>query len=412
MNVQDHSFMDPEIQENPFAYYDALLAQAPVYFMPEIGAYVISKHKDIQHVVSHPEIWSIDMRALPQAQLIKTSAAQMILATEGFPRDTKLTTDPPKHTGYRAALRNAFSPGRVKAQAEFVQAAVDDLIDGLPASGECEFMRQFCWWLPMRVITHLLGVPYADADKVKHWSDVWVEPLTYGLTEEREIIVAQEEVALQKYILRHLDEKRANPGEVVLTDMLNARMPDGAPMPLSEIVGLSEHLIVGGHETATSALGAGMAILAERPDIAGALRAEPELVENFVEEVLRLESPSQGFFRVAVRDAELRGVMIPKGAMVHLRFAAANRDPEMFTDPGRLDLRRSNSRAHLAFSQGVHHCIGSPYARLELNTAFRSLLARLDDIRLAPGHGPLSHLPGLSLRTLKELHITYRKRVN
>ncbi|MDB5394892.1 MAG: cytochrome [Rhodospirillales bacterium] len=410
MKIQEHSLMDPEIQESPFAYYDALLEQAPVYFMPEIGAYVISKYKDIQFVVAHPEIWSMDMRGLPAAQLIKRKAAQEILETEGFPRDTKFTTDPPAHTNYRIAVRNAFSPARVKAQAEFVQATVDELIDGMRGKTECEFMQQFCWWLPMRVITNLLGVPYADADQIKHWSDVWVEPLSYGLTEEREIVVAREEVALQKYLMKHLDEKRRNPGEDVLTDMLNARTREGAPLPLSEIVGLSEHLIVGGHETATSALAAGMAILAQNPDIAAELRADPSQVENFVEEVLRMESPSQGFFRIAVQDYELRGVIIPKGAMVHIRFAAANRDPEQFDEPGKFDLRRPNGRTHLAFSQGVHHCIGSPYARLELYTAFRSLLAAFDDIRLAPGHETLSHIPGLSLRTLKALHLSYRTR--
>jgi cytochrome P450 len=404
--------MDPDIQESPFAYYDALLTQAPVYFMPEIQAYVISKYKDIQFVVAHPEIWSIDMRALPAAQLIKHRAAQEILETEGFPRDTKFTTDPPMHTKYRVAVRNAFSPARVKAQAGAIQKAVDDLIDGMRGKGECEFMQQFCWWLPMQVITTLLGVPYADASKIKHWSDVWVEPLTYGLTEEREIVVAREEVELQKYLMRHLEEKRRNPGEDVLTDLINARTQDGEPLPLKEIVGLSEHLIVGGHETATSALAAGMAILAQNPDIADQLRADPDQIENFVEEVLRTESPSQGFFRIAVQDYEMRGVKIPKGAMVHLRFAAANRDPEVFDNPGKFDFRRPNVKTHLAFSQGVHHCIGSPYARLELNTAFRSLLAAFDDIRLKPGHETLSHLPGLSLRTLKSLHITYRTRAN
>ncbi len=410
MKVHEHSLMDPEIQESPFAYYDALLEQAPVYFMPEIGAYVISKYKDIQYVVAHPEIWSIDMRGLPAAQLIKTTAAQEILIAEGFPRDTKFTTDPPAHTNYRVAVRNAFSPARVKAQAAFVQATVDELIEDMRGKTECEFLRQFCWSLPMRVITNLLGVPYADADKIKHWSDVWVEPLTYGLSEEREIVVAKEEVALQQYLLKHLDEKRRNPGEDVLTDMLNARTRDGEPLPLSEIVGLSEHLIVGGHETATSALAAGMAILAQDPAIAAELRTDPSLVENFVEEVLRTESPSQGFFRIAVRDHEIRGVMIPKGAMVHIRFAAANRDPEQFENPATFDLRRTNAKTHLAFSQGVHHCIGSPYARLELNTAFRSLLAAFDDIRLTSGHTTLSHVPGLSLRTLKALHISYRTR--
>lgn len=412
MKVQEHSLMDPDIQESPFAYYDALLEQAPVYFMPEIQAYVITKYKDIQYVVAHPEIWSIDMRSLPAAKMFKTKAAEDILEAEGFPRDTKFTTDPPVHTNYRVAVRNAFSPARVKAATDFIQETVDGLIDDMRGKTECEFMRQFCWWLPMRVITRLLGVPYEDADQIKHWSDVWVEPLTYGLTEEREIVVAKEEVELQKYLLKHLDEKRKNPGEDLLTDLLNARTRDGEPIPLKEMVGLCEHLIVGGHETATSALAAGMAILAQNPHLQDELRADPDLVENFVEEVLRTESPSQGFFRVAVQDYEMRGVKIPKGAMVHIRFAAANRDPEQFENPAKFDLRRENVKTHLAFSQGVHHCIGSPYARLELYTAFRSLLAAFQDIRLAPGHETLTHVPGLSLRTLKAVHITYRPRTN
>lgn len=412
MKIQDHSLMDPAIQEDPFDYYDALLDQAPVYFMPEIDAFVISKYKDIQYIVAHPEIWSIDMRSRPEAQLIRTEAARRILETEGFPRDTKLTTDPPAHTYYRAALRDAFSPARVRSHTDFIAATVDDLVDDMARMESCEFMRQFCWILPIRVITRLLGVPFEDAGQIKHWSDVWVEPLTYGLTEEREIYVAREEVALQRYLVGHLEAKRSNPGPDVLSDMLAARMADGQPMSLADMVGLAEHLIVGGHETATSALGAGMAILAQQPALADTLRTQPELIEPFVEEVLRLESPSQGFFRRAVRDAELRGVEIPAGAMVHLRFAAANRDPEQFPNPRMLDLHRDNGRTHLAFSQGVHHCIGSPYARLELNTAFRALLARFDDIRLSPGHETLRHIPGLSLRTLESLHITYRSRTH
>lgn len=410
MKIDQTSFMDPATQEDPFSYYDALLEQAPVYFMPEIGAYVVTKYKDICHVVAHPEIWSIDMRALPAAQLIKGPAARKLLEDEGFPRDTRLTTDPPVHNQYRAAVRGAFTPQRVKIQAAFIQAAVDDLTARIADLGRCEFMRQFAWNLPMAVITLLLGVPYEDADQIKHWSDVWVEPLTYGISEERELYVAQEEVALQKYLVRHMERKSHEPGEDILTDLAHAKMADGSDMPLAEKVGLAEHLIVGGHETATSALGAGMMKLAQHPEIAAELRADPKLVETFTEEVLRLESPSQGFFRIAVADAELRGVTIPKGAMVHLRFAAANRDPEQFPDPTKLDIRRRNANTHVGFSQGPHFCLGSPYARLELNTAFRTLVQALDDIRLVPGANDLKHLPGLSLRTLKELHISYRRR--
>lgn len=402
------SLLDPAVQEDPEAYHDALLAHAPVYFMPEIDAWVVSSHAAIRHVLAHPEIWSIDFRSRPDAQLIRHASARRLLETEGFPRDTRLTTDPPVHTGYRAAVAAAFAPARVAALAGFVREVVDALVAELRGRSQCEFMRDFAWILPMRVITRLLGVPAADADRIKHWSDVWVEPLAFGLDEAREMEVAREEIALQKYLVAHMEAKRAAPAQDILSDLAVARLPDGSEMPLAEKVGLAEHLIVGGHETATSALGSGMLLLARRPDIAARLRAQPERIDNFVEEVLRLEAPSQGFFRLAVRDAELAGVRIPQGAMVHLRFAAANRDPALFPRPGEIDLERAQPRAHLAFSYGVHTCLGAPYARLELQTAFRALLAALDGIALDADAPPPAHLPGLSLRTLKALHLRYR----
>ena len=170
-------------------------------------------------------------------------------------------------------------------------------------------------------------------------------------------------------------------------------------------MGLAEHITVGGHETVTSTLAAGLLLLIQHPEVERELRADPSLVRNFVEESLRLESPSQGFFRYALQDSELHGVQIPKGSMVHLRFAAANRDPDQFPDPDRLDLRRPNPGAHLAFGQGEHHCLGAPLARLELGTAFRAIVARFENPRLAAGHEPPRHVPGLSLRSLRELHV-------
>ena len=260
MDIDTIDFLDPATQENPFASYDALLAQAPVHFMPSIQAYVVSSHAAIRHVVTHPAIWSIDFRARPDAQLIKTPRARALLEAEGFPRDTKLTTDPPAHTAYRAAVAKAFMPARVAAQRAFIAGVVDELVQGLRGRTQCEFMRDVAWTLPMRVVTRLLGVPAEDADRIKHWSDVWVEPLAYGLSEERELYVAQEEIALQKYLVAHMQSKLDNPGEDILTELANARMADGSPMSLADKVGLAEHLIVGGHETATSALGSGMMI--------------------------------------------------------------------------------------------------------------------------------------------------------
>jgi cytochrome P450 len=410
VKVDDASLLDPAIQENPYAYYAALREQAPVYRMPELGAYVVTRYADVQHVTAHPEIWSIDLVRYTETSMFRHAEARELLEREGWPRNTKLSSDPPEHRGYRAIVNRSFSAGRVAACAAFIEAAVGELVADMLASERCEFMQTFCWKLPMRVISELLGVPHEDADRIKHWSDVWVEPLAYGLSRERELEVARSQVELQHYLAGHLGRKRREPRDDILSDLANGRLPDGSALPLGDAVNLAEHLIVGGHETVTSALGAGMLLLIEHPEVEAELRADPALLKGFVEEVLRLESPSQGFFRYALRDAELRGVKIPQGSLVHLRFAAANRDPEQFPNPDALDLRRRNPGAHMAFSQGEHHCLGAPLARLELQLAFRALLERLDGLHLSPGHGPPRHRPGLSLRTLEELHIGYRPR--
>jgi len=411
MRVDEHSLMDPEIQESPYAYYRALHEQAPVYPMPDTGAYLVSRYRDVKFVLGHPEIWSNDLLGKAGFSMFQHEEAREILERKGWPRDTKLQTDPPEHRDYRALIAPAFTAGRVKALEPFVEAAARSLADGMAEHSGCEFIETFAAWLPIRVIGRLLGVPEEDAARIKHWSDAWVEPLSAGISKEREIEVAELGVELQHYLAGWMEKKRAEPSEDVLSELARATFPDGRPLPMAEKMGMAEHMIVGGHETATSALASGLMLLIEHPEVEAELRRDPNLLRNFVEEALRLESPSQGFFRYAVADGEVAGVRIPKGSMVQVRFAAANRDPEQFPDPDRLDLRRPNAGAHMAFSQGEHHCLGAPLARLELQTSFRILLERFEDFQLVPGTR-LEHLPGLALRTLRALPIRYRSRAD
>lgn len=407
MRIEDHSLMDPEIQANPYAYYHALHEQAPVYLMPDTGAYLVSRYRDVQHVLRHPEIWSNDLLGKAGFSMFQHEEARQVLEADGWPRDTRLQTDPPEHRDYRALVAGSFSAGRVKALEPFVQEITRELVDDMAQDRECEFVTRFAAWLPIRVITRLLGLPAEDAAQIKHWSDAWVEPLSSAISKEREIEVARLGVELQHYLAGWMERKRERPAEDVLTDLANARFPAGSPLPMAEKMGLAEHLIVGGHETATSALASGVLLLIQHSEIAKALRDDPERIRNFVEEALRLESPSQGFFRYALADAEVAGVLIPKGSMVQVRFAAANRDAEVFPNPDQIDLDRPNAGAHMAFSQGEHHCIGAPLARLELQTAFQALLERFEHLELA-SDSPLEYLPGLALRTLRALPIRYR----
>lgn len=407
MRVDEKSLLDPEVQEDPYEYYRALREQAPVYRMPDTGAYLLSRYRDVVFAMSHPELYSIDLLGKASFSMFRHPEAAELLAREGYARNTKLSTDPPEHRGYRAIVNRSFTAGRVNASAPFVRRVVDELLDGLSARAGCEFVSDFASLLPTRVIAERLGLPAEDVPRIKRWSDAWVEPLGYACTKERELEIAREGIELQRYLAAKFEEKRRRPGEDILSDLVRGRLPDGRALSEEEAMGLAEHITVGGHETVSAALGMGLLLLIRDPDTLRELRAEPSLVRNFVEEALRLESPSQGFFRYALRDSELHGVRIPRGSMVHLRFAAANRDPEQFPDPDRIELRRPNPGAHLAFGQGEHHCLGAPLARLELTTAFRAILERFDDLRLAPGQGPPRHLPGLSLRSLRELHVEF-----
>jgi cytochrome P450 len=409
MRVADHSLLDPAIQADPYAYYRALQEQAPVYRMPDAGAYLVTRYADVQHVIAHPEIWSIDLLGKGGFSMFQHAQARELLEREGLGRNTKLSTDPPEHKGYRGIVNASFTASRVRASAPFVRAIVHELLDGLRERRQAEWIAAFCAPLPIRVICERLGLPPGDVPRIKAWSDAWVEPLGYGLPLERELEVARLGLELQAYLSAKFEEKARAPRADILSDLVRGRLPDGSPLSPRDRMGLAEHILVGGHETVTSALAMGTLLLIRHPDVLRELRAQPDLVKTFVEEALRLESPSQGFFRVALQAAELRGVHIPAGSMLHLRFAAANRDPEVFPDPDRLDLHRPNAGAHMAFSQGEHHCLGAPLARLELQTAFRALIERLDDLELVSGH-PVEYLPGLSLRSLRALHVSWAPR--
>ena len=392
-----------DIQKCPWVAYKLLRDDAPVHYLPEAGMYVISRYEDICNIVRDSKRFS--MEKPDRGFLFRTEAAVKFYEDHGLPRYTPLSTDPPYHTDFRSRVDPFFTSSRIRRWEPQLRELIEQLAEQLDTDAPVDFVKAFCFPLPMSVMTILLGLPLEDHELLKHYTDVWVLPYSHAMTPEQELHVAEEGVKLQTYILEKLEEKRSNPGDDLLSLLVQTRREDGSPLTTKEMVGFSEQAIVGANETTQNGLAMAMCAMIEQPGLEDRLRDEPKTIKTFVEECLRLHSPTAGMYRFATEDVELHGVTIPKGAAVHLRFAAANRDERHFENPDLLDVERRNAGSHVAFSHATHHCLGAPLARLELNLAFQILLSRRQHFRLARGADSYDYVPGLALRQMAYLWI-------
>ena len=410
MRIDELDLLDPAVQEDWYPAYDALREQAPVWRSPT-GEFVLTRYRELHYVLRHPELFP---NAEPgENPLVTSEAALAIYATKGWPRRSVLATNPPEHKAYRGLVDQWFDLRAAEQARPVMVEMANGLVDEWIHEGHVEFVSRFALPLPVLVITSLLGLPLADIPQLKAWSAAWVLPFARGLSEEQERDVAEQGVAFQRYIHDHVQARRCAPGDDILSHLAVATLslPEGdRRLTDGEIVNIVDHLFIGGNETTAFALASGLCLLLERPEVHARLRADPLLIPAFVEESLRLESPTQGLWRMVAEDVELDGVPIAKGSVLHLRYGAANRDAAMFPDPERLDLDRRNSGRHLAFSAGEHRCPGADLSRVEQHVAFEVLLSRLDELRLTPGANDFTHLPGFVLRALRELHVSFGRR--
>jgi cytochrome P450 len=266
----------------------------------------------------------------------------------------------------------------------------------------------------MLVIAEILGFPRMDLPALKRWSAAWVLPFSRGLTLEQEMKAVGEHIELQHYIFETMKEKRRKPKDDIISHLTQARIDDvdtGETRPLTdqEIIGVTDHLLIGGNETTTFALSNGLYLLFQFPEVYRRLSADRGKVKQFVEEVLRVESPTQGLYRFVTEDVEIRGHRIPKGSTLNLRYGAANRDQDQYPCPHRVDLDRTNAGTHLAFSLGEHHCPGASLSRFEQYCAWDILLARLANIRPVEEKNDYRRLHGIWMRALEAIHMRFDK---
>jgi cytochrome P450 len=407
-------FTDPELIRDPNPYYAALREIGPVVREPHHGVFLISGVEEILAVYADHASFSAVVAPLGPFVKLPTPAEGETLAdvvanrSDEIPLSGQLfTLDHPKHTRHRALLTKLLTPNRLGENEEFMWTLADRLIDEFADRGEVEFCAVYARPFTLLVIADLLGVPSEDHERFRGWLQGDETPVA-GDTEGKgggDQVFAN----LNPYFARYVEERRSSPREDVLTQLSTVRFSDGALPEVADVVRIAVTLFAAGQETTARLIATGMRILAEQPSLADELRADPEVIPNFTEECLRLESPIKGPFRLALRDTRLAGVDIPMGSIVMAMNGAANRDPRVFADGDRFDAKRPNARRNIAFGHGEHFCPGASLARAEARISFERLLARLDDLRLVDPSA-LSYAPSFIIRGLDDLPLRFRRR--
>lgn len=412
--VPAKSLFQPDILTDPFDFYEEQRARNPVFKDEASGTYVVLDYDLIAEATGRLDDFSNKFNAQlsggsSQEELDNDEEVQSIIS-QGWPQvDTLLTADQPRHTRFRKLVNLAFSAPKVNKLEDRIRAMSTELIDALIDKGECEFMSDYAIPLPVNTIAWQLGLDRADTGTIKRWTNAFVDRLSGMMSRERQLETEREVLDYQHTLKANMDDRRKEPRDDILSDLVNAQVDDERPLDDAESLSIVQQLMVAGNETTTAALGEGVRLFATNPDQFKLIQEDPSLIPNAVEEVLRMSSGSSGIWRVMHRDADLGGVTLPKGAMVMMRYHAANRDPKQFENPNSFHVTRKNARTHLAFGRGIHMCVGNMLTRKEMTVSFQEFAKRVDNIRIKEG-SELTYPPNMMLRGLASLPLEFDKK--
>jgi cytochrome P450 len=392
----------------PHTFADVVRPGEPPLHVPELDLWLVAGYEACSQVLSRPDLFS-SRESLSYGHAFHSEEIRELLrGGPGYPRvSTLVFADPPDHTRHRHLLEAAFAPvTRTSRMAPLIQRIVHELIDGFARRGRCEFITEFAGPLPIAVIGEVLGVPRSRFDRLRAWSDAFIDVQMSSLSEARLLECAEAIVDFEHYMQSALQGRRREPRDDLLSALVAARDTAGNALSEQELISLLQQLLVGGNETTRNFLGNAVWRLAEDRQLRDRLAADPRRIPRAVEELLRLEPPLQGVFRIAKDDTEVAGVSIPAGAKLMILVGAANQDPRRFAQG--FDFEHASAASHLAFGRGVHGCIGAPLARVEIRIAIAALLSRLPGLRLEEGH-QLERAPLMAIRGFRELWLRFEK---
>jgi pimeloyl-[acyl-carrier protein] synthase len=393
-----YRLLEPEVLANPYPLFAQLRAEDPVHWDPYLHSWVVTRYTDVVTVLR-----DFSASRTPTPEQLSSMGLSRLDPLARVMVKQMLFLDPPSHSRIRGLAACAFTPQRVSALKSRIQQLTDSLLDEVQARSRIDVIADLGEPLPAIITSELLGVSAEHARALKVWSANFAEMLgNFQHNPDRVPIMLNTIENLTSFFRKAVEEQKKEPRPGLIHSLIKAEV-EGNRLTDDEIIANCIITMVGGLETTTNLIGNGVLTLLRHPHQMERLRSDPSIIAPAIEELLRYESPSQHTARLAPADVELGGKKIRKRQAVIAVMAAANRDPERFPDPERLNLTREDNR-HLAFGWATHFCFGAPLARIEGQIAMATLLRRFPKLALEPG--PITWRTNLGLRGLSALPLT------
>lgn len=400
-----------DFMNHPWEFYRRLRSEATIFHDPRHDIVFVTSYEHVDAILKQPSLFSssVDRASMRRGGL--PDEVLEIRARAVPPAPTMSQNDAPSHDVFKGLVQPFFTPSRLESElGDFIRSRTNELLRAIESGVPTDMVAAFAVPLPIAVIGRYLGLESYGYPKLKQWSDAFADEIGMLTSKARAIEIAQLTLDCQNAMLETCELRRHAPRNDIITHLVSARIDDDRPLSEGELISMLIQMLVAGNETTTNTLSGGIRRFALDPDLADILRTQPERMGLFVEELLRLESPVQGQFRQALADTEIGGVRIPKGTLLHVRLASANRDEQVYgADDDRPKLDHKPPAPHRSFGMGMHFCLGAMLSRLELKVALTALLAHFKDIELAVEPGDLRWHTHFHLRGLEELPVVVNR---
>lgn len=413
-------FTDADVAQDPYEYWEYLRSQGPVFREPHHGVVAVTGYQEVHAAFKDVDSFSAvnaiggPFPPLPFTPDGDDISDQIEAHRHEFPIfEHMVVMDPPEHEKARSLLSRLLTPRRLQENKDYIWQLADRQFDEFIANGQCEFLSEYAKPFATLAIADLLGVPDEDRAEIRRNLGAGNAPGARVGALDHEPVGSNPLQYLDDLFSGYITDRRRQPRQDVLTGLATATYPDGSTPPLLEVVRPATFLFAAGQETVTKLLSSAVQILGDDPELQARLRSDRNLIGTFIEEALRMQSPTKVDFRLARKTTTLGGVHIPAGTVIMLCLGAANRDPRKFENPNDFQVDRKNVREHIAFGRGIHTCAGAPLARVEGQITINRLLDRTHDFTISeakhgsPTNRQYRYEPTFLLRGLTELHIEF-----